>query len=211
MITQSTRVVFVKQIPLAGQAIAAAVATRLGCSRAEARQQRLEMVKAQLERATEPGHQELPQPAALAARTAANAGRLTRAEPTASGNVQATATVAPPRQAKSAEDLAAIEAAAREQADQLARELTYCIRYYRSLHSDRPIDRVVFIGGEAHHRSICQQIARGLQLPAQLGDPMLRLHRTHWGVDCGDLTVGVPAPEWAIAFGCSLAGHESGG
>jgi hypothetical protein len=116
----------------------------------------------------------------------------------------ATATVAeaPPQ--------VAAAAACRDEVANLARELLFCARYYQSLFPDRPVERIVFLGGEAHHRAVCQQIARELRLPAMLGDPMLRMHRTHEGVECGDLAAGVPAPEWAVAFGCSLSDAAGG-
>ncbi len=181
MITHATHVVFVKQVPVAGQAFSAAVATRLNCSRPQARSLRIELSRARL--------------AATAA--GPDAGGVAVAESDGS--------------AVKSEQAEAVQTACTEQVERLARELTYCVRYYQSLHPDRPLERVVFLGGEAHQRSVCQQVARALRLPAQLGDPMLRMHRSHAGADCGDLVAGVPAPEWSVAFGCSLSDAEGAG
>jgi len=201
MITHATKIVFVKQIATAGNTINEAVATRLNCSRQDARQMRL----AEVSSAT----CQVPEEVASA-----------MCQVTSAKSQGAPDTCQVPEQVTSAKsqgapeghsDLAvdarhsALEAACREETERLARELTFCARYYQSMYPDRPLQRVIFLGGEAHHRSICQQIARQLRLPGQLGDPMLRMHRTHQGRECGDLTGGVPCPEWAVAFGCSLS------
>jgi Tfp pilus assembly PilM family ATPase len=87
--------------------------------------------------------------------------------------------------------------------DALTDELLMCRRYHQSLFPGRPIDRLIFLGGEASQIGFCQHIARVLRLPAQLGDPMARLKR-----DAALSTPGVSLdraqPGWAVAFGlCS--------
>ncbi|MCG3181606.1 MAG: Cell division protein FtsA [Phycisphaerae bacterium] len=192
MITHSTKVVFVKQIPVAGHTINAGVATRLDCSRDDAARLRRELAEADARDREIPAESADPSEATAACKLPM-AGAVAVSAP-----VKLTA-----------ERAAKLREAAEEQVERLSRELTYCLRYYQSLFPDRPVDRLVFLGGQSHHTAVCQQVARALRLPAMLGDPMLRLHGTHAGVDCGDLTVGTPAPEWAIAFGCSMARTES--
>jgi Tfp pilus assembly PilM family ATPase len=72
------------------------------------------------------------------------------------------------------------------------------------------VTRAIFIGGEARHRGLCQEIARGLQLPAQVGDPMVRLGRnSEVDPDCG-IDVKSPNPEWTVAIGLSMGPVATG-
>jgi Tfp pilus assembly PilM family ATPase len=89
--------------------------------------------------------------------------------------------------------------AAGEAIESLGHELAMCIRYYQSTFPEKPIDRAIFIGGEARRTDLSQSIARMLRLPAQLGDPLARLG----GLDRSGLPAG-PHPGWAVACGlCS--------
>jgi hypothetical protein len=63
---------------------------------------------------------------------------------------------------------------------------------------------MVFIGGQARHRGLCQQIARELSLAAQLGDPLCRMSKTcQLGPESG-LDRRQPQPAWAVAIGLSM-------
>ncbi|MDD4889701.1 MAG: pilus assembly protein PilM, partial [Phycisphaerae bacterium] len=208
MITHATKIVFVKQIPVAGHVINTAVGKRLNVSRSQARRMRQELLLT-----PEPAPAEAADPAE-APRTPPATDGLTAAIAAAEGAVATSVAVAPAPVAAVLPDSslpAMIETVCREETERLSRELIYCVRYYLSLFPDRAVERIVFLGGEAHHRTVCQQIARDLRLPAMLGDPMLRMHRAHEGVECGDLTPGTPVPEWAVAFGCSLTDAETAG
>lgn len=90
--------------------------------------------------------------------------------------------------------------AAGEAIESLGHELAMCIRYYQSTFPEKPIERAIFIGGEARRTDLCQSIARMLRLPAQLGDPLARLE----GLDRSGLPAG-PHPGWAIACGLCTA------
>lgn len=90
--------------------------------------------------------------------------------------------------------------AAGEAIESLGHELAMCIRYYQSTFPEKPIERAIFIGGEARRTDLCQSIARMLRLPAQLGDPLARLG----GLDRSGLPAG-PHPGWAVACGLSAA------
>ncbi len=86
----------------------------------------------------------------------------------------------------------------------LARELTDCLRYYESSLSSQPIERVVFLGGQAHDKRLCKCIAEHLNLPAQVGDPMAGVRRADGAQRLAPFAPGRPRPAWAVAFGLSL-------
>ncbi|NBC11656.1 MAG: pilus assembly protein PilM [Planctomycetes bacterium] len=83
----------------------------------------------------------------------------------------------------------------------LTDELKMCVRHYNSMHGDRPIDRLVFLGGEARHTATCQAIARQLRIAAQLGDPFARLVRIGGAKHAPGVNLDEPQPGWAVPFG----------
>jgi type IV pilus assembly protein PilM len=99
---------------------------------------------------------------------------------------------------------AMVDEACREPLNQLAAELDLCRRYYESTFPNKPVDRLVFVGGEARHRTLCQHVAREMSLAAQVGDPLVRMGRTtNVGIDSG-LDRRQAQPGWAVAIGLSL-------
>jgi type IV pilus assembly protein PilM len=98
-----------------------------------------------------------------------------------------------------------VEQACREPLNRLVEELELCRRYYESTFPKTPIDRLIFVGGEARQKSLCQSIARTMSLAAQVGDPMVRLNKTSGdlAVDCG-IDRRQPQPGWACAIGLSM-------
>lgn len=109
-----------------------------------------------------------------------------------------------PMTAKRLAERGVIEEACRDPMDRLLGELELCRRYHEATFPNRPIDRIVFVGGEAMQRSMCQQIAKRLGIAAQLGDPMVRLGRTNLVAADSGLDVSRPQPAWAIAVGLSI-------
>jgi type IV pilus assembly protein PilM len=89
-----------------------------------------------------------------------------------------------------------------EPVEVLVTELLLCVRYYESIFPGRQIDRVIFVGGESRHVSICQTIAQRLGLPATLGDPLARLLRDEQS-RCG-IDARQPQPGWAVAVGLAI-------
>jgi len=81
-------------------------------------------------------------------------------------------------------------------------ELRLCVRYHGQLFPDRPVEQVVFLGGEAHRTDRCRRIAQALHLPATIGDPL-----GPWQADPRAAIVGVdpstPQPGWAVPVGLS--------
>ena len=53
-----------------------------------------------------------------------------------------------------------VEEACREPLSRLIEELSLCRRYFESAFQNQPVQRLLFIGGEANQRGLCQQIAR---------------------------------------------------
>ncbi|HEX8915253.1 MAG TPA: hypothetical protein VF796_23070, partial [Humisphaera sp.] len=97
-----------------------------------------------------------------------------------------------------------VEAACREPVERLAQELMLCRRYHESTFPAMPVDRLVFVGGEARHRWLCVSIARAMDLAAQVGDPMVRLARTsEVGPESG-IDRRLPQPDWAVALGLTM-------
>lgn len=89
-------------------------------------------------------------------------------------------------------------------AQKLAGELEMCRRYYESTFPSSPLAKVIFLGGGANDRVLCQTLARSLALPAQVGDVFVRIAKNESaGESCVDR--GVPQPCWAAAVGASLS------
>jgi Tfp pilus assembly PilM family ATPase len=103
-----------------------------------------------------------------------------------------------------------VEIACHELLNKLVAELDLCRRYYEATFPNRPVDRLIFVGGEAKNRALCQHIARELGIAAQVGDPLVRMGRiSDVGIESG-IDRRQPQPNWAVAIGLSL-GPRGGG
>lgn len=109
-----------------------------------------------------------------------------------------------PMTAKRMAERGVIEESCRDPLDRLMTELELCRRYHEATFPQNPIDRIVFVGGESMQRSLCQKIAKGLGIAAQLGDPMVRLGRTSRVSPEAGLDTSKPQPAWAIPIGLSI-------
>lgn len=89
--------------------------------------------------------------------------------------------------------------------DCLIDELRLCVRYHQSTFTDKPIEKLVFLGGESRHVSVCQKIAKTLRIGAQLGDPIARLVRVSHGKGSGGVDMRQPQPGWAVPMGLCLS------
>ena len=97
-----------------------------------------------------------------------------------------------------------VNQACREPLRRLVEELNMCRRYYESTFPEKPIDRLIFVGGEARQRQLCQQVAREMGLAAQVGDPLVRIGRiSEIGIESG-IDRRQPQPAWAVAIGLSM-------
>lgn len=92
----------------------------------------------------------------------------------------------------------------RETLEMLTDEIQLSLRYHGSLFPGREVDRVIFVGGEARNRAVCQHIGRVLRAPAQVGDPMARAARTG-----SEPSVGVDLreaqPGWTVPLGLCMS------
>jgi Tfp pilus assembly PilM family ATPase len=86
----------------------------------------------------------------------------------------------------------------------LIEELQMGVRYHRSMYPDRPIEKLVFIGGESNHASTCQQIAKTLRIGAQLGDPLARMNGGSDSSKTVNVDMTEPQPGWAVPYGLCL-------
>lgn len=88
--------------------------------------------------------------------------------------------------------------------DTVTDELSMSLRYHRGLFPGRPVDRVVFLGGEARQLWLCQHVVKELGLPAQLGDPLAR-YRADQSIETPGVDVNEPQPGWAVPCGLCMA------
>lgn len=91
----------------------------------------------------------------------------------------------------------------------IADELTQCLRYYESVFTNGGVERAIFVGGGAYDKRLCQSLAQRLNLPAQIGDPLMRVKR----VDGAGLELGMDRrnlqPNWTVAVGLSLGATQN--
>lgn len=92
-----------------------------------------------------------------------------------------------------------------ETLDCLIDELRMTFRHYESRYPDQPIEKLIFVGGEANRVATCQQLARSVHVAAQLGDPFARLSRMNAGSSPMGVDLSQPQPGWAVALGLCLS------
>jgi type IV pilus assembly protein PilM len=174
VVCHANQLLFVRFIPIGGDQFNYAASVALKVPVHEARNRRIELAA-------------MPEPEMVAAGGAGGADPIL--DPTAFK-----------RQA----ERGVIEDACRDPLDRLIAELELCRRYHEATFPNRPIHRIVFVGGEAMQRSLCQQVARQLGIAAQLGDPISRLNRNAEIRPESGLDVSQPQPAWAISVGLSI-------
>ncbi len=226
-IARGSHILFARAIHIAGDHFTRAVATSFGLNLDEAKLLRLKLCNAAgpERRQSEPdGEQPAPAQeeqrmegmamlgAALAA--ARGGGNETRrpGAPAAGGarpnrNENNPAAVAAN---DTQQQVLRIEQACREPLNKLIHELEGCRRYYEATFTNKPVDRLVFVGGEAKHRNLCQHVAREMGLAAQVGDPMVRLSKVADIPPDAGIDPTQPQPNWAVALGLSMGPADEG-
>jgi type IV pilus assembly protein PilM len=206
IIARGQDILFARAIDIAGDALSNAVASGLKIDFEQAKLLRIKLAATPIQR---------PQPSPAVPPPAAEAE-----EPVSENHSFALLGLAPREERRTQEDTIAIVTPAlpqdlESQAGQveyatssvvasLCDELNLCRRYFEGTFTQNTVDRIVFIGGEARQRAMCQRIAQTLGLAAQLGDPLVRMGKTtSVGPESG-IDPKQPQPAWAVALGLSM-------
>ena len=209
IIARGGDVLFARSINIGGEHFNRAVAGAMNMSVADAKALRLKLCAAQLT-ATPAA---MPAPVAKTSdsdNSFALLGLNAAADPkpTVERRAAADPTVdqlpVAPLAAEQQRQIQAVQDACGEPLGRLIDELDLCRRYYESAFPNRCVDRLLFVGGEARQRLLCQSIARQMQLAAQVGDPLCRMGKTcQIGLESG-IDRCQPQPGWAVAIGLSM-------
>jgi len=208
VIARGQSILFARAIPVGGDHFARAVAGAMKIGLDEARLLRLRVAASRPQPTERREKQEVAAPAEAASGEFAILGAAMRAAERR-GTAPAEAAPCPPQAAPTPKDdpdrqAQQVEEACREPLAKLVEELELCRRYYESTFSSRPVDRLIFVGGEARQRTLCQSIAQQLGLAAQVGDPLVRMSRTsEVGIESG-IDRRQPQPAWTVAIGLSM-------
>jgi type IV pilus assembly protein PilM len=201
LIAINKKVLFARSISIGGDEFNKAVAKEKGINFHEARLTRLQLGARDLEPAT-PSSEPAADPLPPSNENTFNfgAGIPSRSEP-------APAPVANDEFAITAE-IAQIFSVIRQPLDRLVSEIEMCRRYHEATFQNLPVQRIVFVGGEAKQRSLCANIAKRLGLPANVWDPVARLprdleHAMELGLNNSRL------PDWAAVVGLSMGVKET--
>lgn len=128
----------------------------------------------------------------------------------------AVATLAPPTRAPAtssrtsiATDLA-VSTAMGAVVQQLSEEVQRCRRYHEATFPSVLIDKLIFTGGGAAQRKVCQAVAQRLHIAAKIGDPIGRLTSEIDHPRPDFIGAGIDRrrsqPGWVVACGLSLGG-----
>jgi type IV pilus assembly protein PilM len=215
VIARENEIVFARTIPVGGDHFSRATANALKIKLEDAKILRVKIAQAQ------PAMQDDPQPKPTSVRNVQremsieNSFALLAAGLPPERRQEPEMPPAPAPEAPAPVDLAPadpelanqaklVEQACREPVTRIVEELELCRRYYETTFPNHPIDRLIFVGGEARQKALCQHIARAMGIAAQVGDPMVRINKSgDVGVEHG-IDRRQPQPAWAVAIGLSL-------
>jgi type IV pilus assembly protein PilM len=203
-ISRGGQILFARSIPVGGEQFCAATATALNIDAEQAKTLRLTLCNSAppvvaptdgVERRADMSVPEQPsQPISEATETLL---ALSSAQPMAA--------VPAPRLPDPMEgQRRQVHEACQDTIKRLVQELNLCRRYYEATFPAKPVDKLIFVGGEANQRPLCQQIAREMGLAAQVGDPMCRLSKWCEPSADGGMDRRVPQPAWTTAIGLSF-------
>ncbi len=207
VIAHGRELVFAKTIQIAGAAFDQTVARQLGCAPAQARLERIRMAGT-MASARPMGKEGVGVGGAASGAAQAAAGATTT---NGAGSPAGADTMvdrrsnelpgADPTQADG--DPAPAGADLREPIELLTDEIGMCLRYHDATFPEKRVQRMVFVGGEAHQMSLLRQIAQSLRVQARVADPLAHIGRNSKapvrGVDFQE-----PRPEWATPVGLSF-------
>lgn len=91
--------------------------------------------------------------------------------------------------------------------DDTYQSIEQCLLYYRSVFRKTKVDRLIFTGDQARDNRLCQMLAKRLNLPAHIGDPMMGLHVVN-GIGGALDFKNASRPGLAVGIGLSFCGQE---
>jgi type IV pilus assembly protein PilM len=91
-------------------------------------------------------------------------------------------------------------------AEELAKEISLCLRYYTVTFRGKRVEQAVFSGGEAYERILLNVLRRHLTVEIEVAQPLKGLNITNVNFD--DDKRGLLC-EWAVAVGLGLKGWEN--
>ncbi len=188
VVARGSHILFARSIPLAGDHFSRAVAAELHTTLDAARVLRVKRN--------------------LASRTCETRGRL-RAQPSALTRDHRADLNSPGVAPDEIDDQSLalfqrIESASQAPLQTLIAELAACRADHDATFPNSKIDRLIFVGGEACDRAICERLAHGLAIPGHVGDPLVRMGRiSNIRVESG-IDRRSPQPGWAVAIGLSM-------
>ena len=92
--------------------------------------------------------------------------------------------------------------------DGVCSDIENCLRYYEAVFRNNEFSRIIFTGGQAQDRKLCQMLAEKLHMPAQIGDPISLLEESEL-YSINGMLHGVPNTSYAVAVGLSLSGDKN--
>ena len=165
-IAHGTQVVFARYIQMGGRHFDQLIASSLRCNLAAARGHRLALDRPPAAAGVAKGDAEA-RPSAAAGPQVDAARQLTAAETAATAQTERRAGAAPREfvHAIAPSDATPPPASVdlTELLDTITDELSMCLRYHRGLFPERPIDRTIFLGGEARQIWLCQHVVKALR------------------------------------------------
>ena len=198
VITHGTQIVFAQNIHAGGDQFSRALAKAENMTFAEARQRRIAM--AQNVKLSDTAK---PAPAAAEPVTAERRGKPGRPSGLAVLDAQISAELESSSATGGAPNrIARPEPVEADTHEILVEELRMAIRYHQSVFPDRPVEKLIFLGGESRHVNTCQQIAKSLRIGAQLGDPLARSVKPD--ARAGGVDLREAQPGWSVPFGLCL-------
>jgi type IV pilus assembly protein PilM len=91
-------------------------------------------------------------------------------------------------------------------AEELAKEISLCLRYYTVTFRGKRVEKAVFSGGEAYERILLNVLRRHLTVEIEVAQPLKGLNITNVNFDNDKRSL---LCEWAVAVGLSLKGWEN--
>lgn len=213
-IARGGKIQFARVIPIGGEHFSRAVATALRIPLDKARQMRVQLAASEENTAAPAPETRSAAPASepesldgtgfALLNVAVKAAEKREPQDAPPPAPPAQAAVEPQAAGVAPGDKGRIEEACREPLSRLIEELSLCRRYFEAAFHDQPVQRLLFIGGEANQRSLCQTIAREMGIGAQVGDPLCRMSKHAMpGIESG-IDRRIQQPAWAIAVGLSM-------